>query len=144
MKINTWKLVSRSYISKTQNGGKRKVLDGTWAFKMKRLSDGSPLKFKARFCSRGDQQTGGVDYFETFAPVVQWSTIRLLLTLTVANNRATRQVDYTNAFAQAKINDEVYVEPPKGFSLRKDKKKTQCCTYNGVYMGSNKPSIHLR
>jgi len=58
--------------------------------------------------------------FETFAPVVQWSTIRLLLTLTLANNWATRQVYYTNAFAQAKFNEEVYVEPPKGFALKKD------------------------
>lgn len=95
------------------------MLDGTWAFKLKRLPDGTPLKFKVRFCCRGDQQTEGVDYFETFAPVVQWSTIRLLLTSTLANNWSTGQVDYTNAFAQAMINEDVYVAPPRGFEPKR-------------------------
>jgi len=54
MQINTWKIVSRTDIHRLQNGGNRKVLDGIWAFKLKRLPDGSPLKFKARFFCRGD------------------------------------------------------------------------------------------
>ena len=60
-------------------------------------------------------QKEGVDYFETYALVVQWSTIRLLLTLTLANDWTARQVYYTNAFAQADLNEQVYVEPPRGF-----------------------------
>ena len=39
----------------------------------------------------------------------------MLLTLTLSKNWTTRQVDYTNAFAQAKLNEQVYVEPPRGF-----------------------------
>ena len=46
------------------------VLPCTWAFKIKRYPDGSVKKFKARFCARGDCQKEGVDYFETWAPVV--------------------------------------------------------------------------
>jgi hypothetical protein len=42
-----------------------KVITSTWVFKLKRLSDGMPSKFKARFCVRGDMQTEGVDYFKT-------------------------------------------------------------------------------
>lgn len=61
-------------------------------------------------------QTEGVDYFDTYAPVVQWSTIRLILTLTLKHEWSTRQVDYTNAFAQADLQEEVYIEAPKGFS----------------------------
>jgi hypothetical protein len=53
------------------------VLKSTWVFKLKRLPDGTPLKFKARFCARGDLQKEGVDCFETYAPVVQWSTVTL-------------------------------------------------------------------
>ena len=45
----------------------------------------------------------------------------MLLTLTLANNWTTRQVDYTNAFAQADINEQVYVEPPRGFLPKNDK-----------------------
>jgi hypothetical protein len=55
------------------------ILPSTWAFKEKRYPDGQARKFKARFCCRGNHQLEGVDYFETYAPTVRWSTIRLLL-----------------------------------------------------------------
>ena len=103
---NTWKRVDRSDIPKDSNGKPHPVLKSMWALKLKRLPDGSPLKFKARFVVRGDMQKEGIDYHETYAPVVQWSTIRLLLTLTLSNNWYTKQVDYTNAFAQAKLKKE--------------------------------------
>lgn len=57
----------------------------------------------------------GVDFFETYALFVQWSTIRLLLSTVLTKNWSTRQVDYTNAFAQAELKEEVYVECPKLF-----------------------------
>ena len=117
---NTWKAVDRSSISKMPNGTRRPILKGMWAFKLKRLPDGTPLKFKARYCVRGDMQKEGIDFFETYAPVVQWSTVRLLLTMVLSKNWVTKQVDYTNAFAQATLKEEVYIDSPKGFS-RKDK-----------------------
>ena len=55
------------------------VIKSTWAFKIKRYPNGLLRKLKARFCVRGDMQIEGVDYFDTFAPVVQWTTIRTLL-----------------------------------------------------------------
>ena len=116
LKQKTWVPISRTSMPK----GKI-ILPGIWAFKLKRLPDGSPLKFKARYCVRGDKQIAGVDYFETYAPVVQWSTIRLVLTMVLSHGWVTRQVDYTNAFTQADLQEEVYIESPKGFE-RKDKK----------------------
>ena len=71
------------------------VLPGTWAFKIKRYPDGLVKKLKARFCARGDRQIEGVDFFDTFAPVVNWTTVRLLLILTAQLGLATKQVDYT-------------------------------------------------
>jgi hypothetical protein len=91
------------------------VLKGTWAFKLKRLPDGIPYRYKSRFCARGDKQTERVDFFETYAPVVQWSTIRLLLSIVLTEGWMTRQVDYTNAFAQAELKEEVYDENPRLF-----------------------------
>ena len=84
-------------------------------FKLKRLPDGTPSKFKVRYCVRGDIQREGIDYFDTYALVVQWSTVRVLLTMVLPNGRTTKHVDYTNAFAQVEIKEEVYVEQPKGF-----------------------------
>jgi hypothetical protein len=98
-----------------------KVIKSTWVFKLKRLPDGTPSKFKARFCVRGDLQTEGVDYFEIYAPVVQYCTVRMLLTLTIREGWATRQVDYTDAFAQAEMGETVYVEPPRLFGPRSGK-----------------------
>ena len=103
------------------------VVKSTWAFKVKRYPDSTVKKLKARFCVRGDTQVEGVDFFDTYAPVVQWSTVRLLLILSILLNLQTCQVDYTAAFVHAPIDMEedvpdsaksgkdVYVEMPKGF-----------------------------
>ena len=91
------------------------VLDSTWAFKIKRFPDGLVRKLKARFCVRGDQQIEGVDYFDTFAPVVQWSTVRMMLVLSLTLGLASKQVDYVSAFCQAPIEEDVYVNLPKGW-----------------------------
>jgi hypothetical protein len=119
IKQRTWEAVPCTKVPKTNDGKQRKILNGTWAFKLKRLPDGSPSRFKARYCVRGDQQTEGVDYFDTYAPVVQWSTVCMVLTMILANGWVTKQVDYTNAFAQADLAEQVYIESPKGFG-RKD------------------------
>ncbi len=91
------------------------VVNSTWAFKIKRFPSGLVRKLKARFCVRGDQQIEGVDFFDTFAPVVSWSTVRLLLILSIVLNLKTTQVDYTAAFCQAPIDSEVYISQPRGW-----------------------------
>lgn len=55
-----------------------KILPGTWVFRRKRSPSGEIKKYKARYCCRGDLQEGE---FETFAPVVQWSSVRLFLVI---------------------------------------------------------------
>ena len=106
-KLGAWEKVKRK---STMN-----VIKSTWAFKIKRFPNGLLRKLKARFCVRGNMQIEGVNYFDTFAPMVQWITIRTLLILSVQLNLCTAQVDYTAAFPQAKLDDEVYVEMPRGF-----------------------------
>mgnify|MGYP003551355284 FL=1 len=71
-----WEVVPLASVPEGAN-----ILDSTWAFKRKRYPDGRVRKLKARFCVRGDQQIRGVDFFDTYAPVVGWSTVRLLLIL---------------------------------------------------------------
>jgi hypothetical protein len=73
------------------------------------------LKNKARFCVRGDKQIAGVDYFESYAPVASWSTVRMVMNLAIQRGWATRQVDFSNAFVQATLKEEVYVELPEMF-----------------------------
>eukprot|EP00984_Skeletonema_dohrnii_P014730 scaffold6241_cov78-Skeletonema_dohrnii-CCMP3373.AAC.4 len=71
------------------------ILGSTWAFKLKRFPDGRPKKYKARFVARGDQQIAGVEFNETYAPVVQWTTVRMMLILEVML--------------------EIYMQMPRGF-----------------------------
>jgi hypothetical protein len=74
-------------------------------------------KLKARFVVRGYEQIEGVDYFDTFSPVVQWSTIRLMFVLSIMLGLKTCQVDYTLAFVQAKASPGTYIEMPKLFDI---------------------------
>ena len=94
---------------------KHKVISGVWAFRRKRYPDGSIRKLKARYCARGFEQQQGIDYFETFAPVVMWLTVRLLLIMSILMKLETKQIDYTAAFIHAPIDCVVYVEMPLGF-----------------------------
>jgi Reverse transcriptase (RNA-dependent DNA polymerase) len=109
--LDCWDIVAKSQVPAHAN-----VLPGTWAFKLKRYPDGRPRKFKARFCARGDLQIEGKDYTDKFAPVVSWSTVRMLLCLSISQGWKTRQIDFDNAFVQADIDlPEVYVKCPAGF-----------------------------
>ena len=106
--MKAWKVVSRQKAVDE----KKKIFDSVWAFKRKRFPDGSVKKLKARLCVRGDQQEEGIDFFETYSPVVAWSTIRLLLVLSILLELKTKQVDYTLAFVHAPIDPGTYVEMP--------------------------------
>jgi hypothetical protein len=72
--IDAWSVVD-GYDS---NGALHHVIPSTWAFKCKQYPDGWIKKFKARFCARGVKQLKGIEFFETYAPVVQWTTIWLM------------------------------------------------------------------
>ena len=110
--LDAWEEVKRCDVSGYN------ILDSTWALKRKRYPDYSIKKLKARMCVRGDQQIEEVDFFDTFAPVVQWSTVRILLVISLYLGMKSRQVDYTNAFVQAPIETEVYIEYPKLFERK--------------------------
>lgn len=108
--MDVWEVVDRD--DATMN-----VIDSIWAFKLKRFPDGMVKKFKARFCARGDQQLEGIDFFETYAPVVQWTTIRMMLILEILLQLKSKQGDVTAAFVHAELDEkeQVYVEMPLGF-----------------------------
>ena len=91
------------------------IFDSTWVFKTKKIPNGSVCKYKACICVRGDQQQHGHDYFDMYALVVSWNMVRLLLILKAALGFLTKQIDYTLAFVQDKLDPReppVYVEIP--------------------------------
>eukprot|EP00804_Cyclotella_cryptica_P001177 CCRYP_016994-RA/>CCRYP_016994-RA protein AED:0.39 eAED:0.19 QI:0/0/0/1/0.5/0.33/3/0/796 len=93
------------------------VLPSTWAFWIKRFPNGLVKKFKARFCARGDCQKEGIDFWETWSPVVQWSTVRLMMTLAAKLDLCSAQADITAAFIHADLEpgEQMFVRQPAGF-----------------------------
>ena len=96
------------------------VLKSTWAFKLKCYPDGLIKKFKAHFCARGDMQLEGINFFETYAPVFQWNTVRLMLILEVLLGLKSKQGDVTATFLHANLgkDEKLFVEMPRGFEVR--------------------------
>jgi hypothetical protein len=93
------------------------VLPSTRAFKIKRFPDGSVKKFKVQFCACSDCQKEGIDFFETWAPVVQWSTIQIVIVLAAKLGLQSVQCDITAAVIHGRVppEEEIYVHQPRGF-----------------------------
>ncbi len=109
-----WRLVKKSSIDKSKPYD---IVNAVWSFKRKRSPIGELLKHKARLCAHGGQQTQGVTYWDTYSPVVNWFTLRSLLTLSIVNGWHSRSVDFVLAFPQAEIKSDVYMKLPYGFHV---------------------------
>jgi transposase InsO family protein len=93
----------------------KKAIPLKWVFKIKRDAKGSFEKYKARIVVRGFAQVAGLDFDETFAPVVRIESIRIILAIAAANDLYILHVDCTNAFLHGKSDVEIYVTQPEGF-----------------------------
>ena len=105
-----WKLLKRS-----KKPPDVKTIQMVWSFKRKRRPDGSLLKHKARVCVNGAMQKHNVNYWQTYSPVVRWSTIRLMLALSLTEKLIARQVDFVLAYPHADVETEIYLELPAGY-----------------------------
>uniref|UniRef100_A0A2N9GS34 Reverse transcriptase Ty1/copia-type domain-containing protein n=1 Tax=Fagus sylvatica TaxID=28930 RepID=A0A2N9GS34_FAGSY len=105
---NTWTLVPR------QPG--MNVIGCRWIFKTKLHSDGSLERLKARLVAKGYNQREGVDFLETFSPVIRPATIHTVLTLATVKGWSLRQLDVKNAFLHGYLDTAVFMDQPPGFA----------------------------
>lgn len=85
-----------------------------WVFKIKQHADGIIDRYKARLVAKGFDQVVGLDFIETFSPVIKLVTIRLALALSVHYNWSIIQLDISNAFLHGYLEEEIYMEQPQG------------------------------
>jgi len=112
-KSGHWKIIP---ISAVPDG--ERILDSVWAIRRKMcIGTGEIRKYKARLKAHGGQQVYGVNYWETYAPVVKWTTIRLVMTLIMSNEWKSRQLDFVLAYQQANVEGDIYMRMPHGFKL---------------------------
>lgn len=102
--------------------GKR-AIKGKWVLKIKRKADGAIDKYKARLVARGFTQKEGIDYKETFSPVVRHCTIRFLFALAAKLGLKIDHWDVDSAFLNGNLQEEVYLEQPEGFIKKGQEKK---------------------
>ena len=108
MENGTWTLVPRPPGAN--------LVSGKWVYKHKFHSDGSLASYKARWVIRGFSQQPGINYDETFSPVVKPATIRVVLSIAASRSWPIRQLDVKNAFLHGTLDEEVFCVQPSGFS----------------------------
>lgn len=105
----TWKIVPRT--------SSQQVIDSKWVFKIKSDTNGKITKFKARLCARGFKQEYGINYNETFSPVIRHDSLRVFLAIVTNEDLEMKQFDVRTAFLYGNIEEEIYMEIPEGLVI---------------------------
>ncbi|KFK30733.1 hypothetical protein AALP_AA6G020200 [Arabis alpina] len=91
------------------------VLGSKWVFRTKLTADGELDKLRARIVAKGFNQEEGIDYLETYSPVVRTATVRTVLHTATVMNWEIKQMDVKNAFLHGELSETVYMTQPAGF-----------------------------
>ncbi|GBM89945.1 Retrovirus-related Pol polyprotein from transposon TNT 1-94 [Araneus ventricosus] len=108
---NLWEEVERP-----QN---KKVVKSRWVYKIKKLDD--EKLYKARLVAVGCGQRQGIDFEESFSPVMKWDSLRILLKIAAMKKSVVKFFDVKTAYLNGILNEELYMETPKGYELRSNK-----------------------
>ena len=108
LKVNkTWKLVALP--------PRRRAIRSKWVFKVKYKPSGQIDKYKARLVAKGFSQIAGVDYSDTYSPVIKSDSMRTMFATTAHSNLHTRQFDICTAYLNSPLDEIIFMVQPEGF-----------------------------
>ena len=110
----------------------RKAIGSKWVFKRKRDADGNVERHKARLVAQGFTQKSGIDYDETFCPVVRFESIKLIIALAAKYNLQLHQVDITTAFLNGELEEDIFMKQPERYEI-KGKEHMVCKLKRSIY-----------
>ena len=110
----------------------RSAIGCRWIFKLKRGPDGSIQRYKARFVAKGYSQRPGVDYLETYSPVVKLDSLRCILSIASSRDLDMMQLDVKTAFLHGEVIEELYVNQLEGF-IANGNESLVCRLHKGLY-----------
>ena len=100
-----------------------KPLSSKRVFKRKRKVYGSIDKYKSRLVIKGYKQTKGLDYFDTYSPMMRINFKRMVLVIAALRNLEVHQMDIKITFLNGELDEEMYMEQLKGFSTLGQERK---------------------
>jgi len=118
---NTWSLVPLP--------PNREPIGCKWVFRIKENSDGSINRYEARLVAKGFHQQPGIDFNDTFSPVIKPVTITLILMLALTSDWSMQQIDVNNAFLNGFLQEEIYMIQPPGLEAQD---KSLVCKLNNM------------
>ena len=110
----------------------RKTVGCKWIYKLKHDEDGNIERYKARLVAQGFSQKEGIDYDETFSPVVRFESIRTVLALAAQFGLSLHQMDVKTAFLNGELKEEIYMKQPPGYA-QKGKEALVCLLHKSLY-----------
>lgn len=124
--FDTWTLVKRT---KDMN-----VVGCKWVFTEKTDLNGEVTKYKARLVAQGFKQIAGVDFEETYSPVMRRRCLRILIAIAMERNWEVHQVDVIAAYLNSPLDVVVYMEQPPEFEdQRKNRREYVCQLKQSIY-----------
>lgn len=110
----------------------RKPITCKWIFSIKMKENGSVDRYKARLVVRGFSQVEGIDYDETFAPVVRYDSIRVVLAVSSCLDYEIDHMDVATAFLNGELEEEIYMQQPDGY-IEAGKENLVCKLKKSLY-----------